>query len=321
MNVDFLSIILSNTNQLDSETLCNCAQVSKEHNALVNTLWCNVNYRLPSDFNRLTNDGTCRFCPRWANTPFALCRRCMKKTNEIITATDTKRHWYLDEKDLKSLTVFKTYHVVYKKPIRLFYLPEVTKYALKKYTPKVLYSKKFKPTLSLSRRKRLKKLKDHTIFYDIDTPEYQLCLAAYINNGKGGIREVKTRLQRYAEFQDVLLSLQDVPFLPSQEQLNAIQEEYVLGTFCCGDVFVYIKNKALENEAQHERKEQLQKALHEARLTGYADLDMCQEFIAGEIESVEDVVEMIEEQIQLDYWNEQDYSDYLDAMAELEESA
>lgn len=315
MNVDFLSIILSNTNQLDSETLCTCAQVSKEHNALVNTLWCNVNYRLPSDFNRLTNDGTCRFCPRWANTPFALCRRCMKKTNEIITATHTKRHWYLDEKDLKSLTVFKTYHVVYKKPIRLFYLPEVTKYALKKYTPKVLYSKKFKPTLSLSRMNRLKKLKDHTIFYETDSPEYQLCLAAYINNGKGGIREVKTRLQRYAEFKTTVSNLQ------SQSELSAIQQHYVQGALDCGDLHEYFKHKAQENKIQHERKELLRKTLHKAGLSAYYDSEWCKEFIAGDIESVEDVVDMIKEQIQADYNNEQDWYDYLSAMEELEEHA
>lgn len=280
MNVDFLNIVLSNTSQLDSETLCTCAQVSREHNAFVNTLWRNVNYRLPSDFNKLVNDGTCRFCPRWANTPFAVCRRCMKKTNEIITATDTKRHWYLDEKDLESLTVFKTYHVVYKKPIRLFYLPEVTKYALKKHTPKVLYSKKFKPTLSLSRMNRVKKLKDHNILYDIDSPEYTLCLAKYINNGKGGIREVKTGLKRYAEFKMTVSSLIEdhtVPFLPSQSELDALHKQYVQGILNSEDLLEHLKYKAQENKVQHERKELLQKTLHKAGLSGYCDLEMCQQ--------------------------------------------
>jgi hypothetical protein len=140
-----LDIILSNALSLDCHFLCNCAQVSKDHKSLVQTLWRKANYKLPENYNRVIDEyGNCQFCPRYANTPFACCRRCLKYSN-IISATDSKKQWFLENKDLDNLTVYHTIHAKYKKPIRLFYLPEVTRYAVSKHTPKVLYTLKHKP--------------------------------------------------------------------------------------------------------------------------------------------------------------------------------
>lgn len=140
--MDILDLVLINAKEIDCETVSNCARVSKEYNELTNKIWHKVTFKLPHNLSRI-NDGNCRFCPRYANTPFAVCRRCLKRTS-IISATEAKKRWFLNESDLLLLTVFHTHHVVFKKPIRLFYLPEVVKYALKKYTAKELYRRKEK---------------------------------------------------------------------------------------------------------------------------------------------------------------------------------
>lgn len=53
--------------------------------------------------------------------------------SKMITATDCKNEWYLNDKDLLNLNVISTYNKKYKKMMRLFYKNEIIEYVLIKY--------------------------------------------------------------------------------------------------------------------------------------------------------------------------------------------
>lgn len=52
---------------------------------------------------------------------------------KMITATDCKKDWYLNDKDLLNLNVISVYNKTYKKMMRLFYKNEIIEYVLIKH--------------------------------------------------------------------------------------------------------------------------------------------------------------------------------------------
>jgi len=182
--IEVLNIYLEEFNSHNSISLCKLGVVCKELNRNIEewNIWNKCKF-IKSNFD-ISN--------YYHNNP--------NNKNKMITATDCKKEWYLNDNDLLNLNVISTYNKKYKKMMRLYYKNEIIEYVLIKYGG----SKKFYEFINnkinnknkrflnkadkINKRKELliEKLKEHNLTLRNDS----VVCDDYINGIRDDINEV-----------------------------------------------------------------------------------------------------------------------------------
>lgn len=292
--MDLLSIVLLNTQELNSLLLMKSACVSRHTNALVGDIW----RMKPTIFRKHTYTtsikGKCRFCATSnASAPFYTCSKCSSKLH-LITATDAKKQWYLNDDDLGELTSYQRYHQYYRKYIRLFDIEEVKEKAIAKYTPSGLYKKiNKKGETSKAHQDRMDKITKQKFDFDESSTKWELCVADFLKNGKGGMKMVKERLERFQAFDDLVKKMaQDIKYI-SDYELKEYRSDYVKNNISNIEAVLVTKN--MEMKDREERRIKLQNELQAVGLELRADSRLCAEYIEGTLDDMEYIIEVMKE--------------------------
>ena len=124
--LDIFSIIIENYDVIDVLVIYKCNFVCKELNNFINknNNWNKYKF-IKKDYDNIT-------CCNNNIIAFGKCFNCLKQI-KLITATDVKKIWYLNDKDLLNFNVYNKTNNIYKKNIRLFDNNEILEYSLIKY--------------------------------------------------------------------------------------------------------------------------------------------------------------------------------------------
>jgi hypothetical protein len=281
-----LRIILVNVRSFCPRVLCCLSCVSKTIKEYADESWSKAFFH---KHRYVTENGQCRFCHQTSNTVYGTCKRCLQKM-DLITATDAKKRWYLDEEDLRMLTTLSTYNKTYRTYMRLFDIREVEEKALVKYTSKGIYAKQHRSAISKAREKRITQITKLNLGISEGCLQWDLCLSDFLANGHGGIREVKKRTTRWKEFQEVLTEYKDeLSEYYSESEIHNICVIYVKGheeTNIHALIQIYIDTQ----KRKRERTILLTEKLKQYGLEFRKDSKICKNYIDAERDDLNDVV-------------------------------
>lgn len=124
--IEILNIFLQQYSDQDVFSLCKCNIVCKELTICIEewNVWSKCKF-VKKDYGEI-----CIKCDK-KSTAFGYCEKCLPKN--LITATDCKKYWYMNDADLLQLNVYNTRNKLYRTNIRLFYEREIKEYVLIKY--------------------------------------------------------------------------------------------------------------------------------------------------------------------------------------------
>lgn len=268
---DLLEVILANT-QLNPQLLLQVACVSKHHNDIATSLWSKVK------FTKLFDE---------QEKPSQL---------HLISVTDAKKMYYLTESDILNLTIYETYSKKYRKNIRLVHPKEVLLMALVKYGPSQLWQKKYGVKKNNALEKREATLKALNLDFDKNTIKWDLCIADFLKNGKGGKKEIMARLLRYNEFEQRLASVipENIKCYMNLTEIYELRSTFVrTGGYDLTYVFSRLIPKL-------ERTHIITTSLKDVGLELRSDSKLCKEYIDGERNDLNNVVETMQE---MDYFH------------------
>jgi len=273
--MDILSITIFNlARKLDYKDLASCACVSKKHNELCNDLWKQKRIKIFTCLPK-SNDALCCYCKTKRVVAFDACLKCSKNVKNI-SATDAKKLWLLDDNDLAQLQLFETYHRAYRKYIRLYRLEEVINKSLYKHNgPHNLYNKLHKP-LSKAKTNRLEQIQKLKI--PSDSLQYKLCIEDFLKNGKGGLKLVKDKLDRFDEFQKINI--------PSYIDVTQLRSDFINNIITIDA----IKNKIDQEKIKLERTQLLTSKLSQLNLELRYDSKICKDYIESRINDIDFVL-------------------------------
>lgn len=208
-----LHIYFLNSKYIEPRSLFVLACVDKESNKLALDIWKEMDpniHFVKTPYHQGAN--ICRYCNSTKRivTEFGCCNYCSKENMNIITKTEVVKKYKLQEDDMRRLT-YRTVRSMYGGNMRLFDHREVYNYALMKYKgPWNLPKRREGVSAALTTRK--KKLRELLEKLKLDETNYKLCVEEYLKNGKGGIREVKARIERQNAFDALKLQLDVIDF-------------------------------------------------------------------------------------------------------------
>jgi hypothetical protein len=343
---DALNILLNHSESIDVSLMCRLTMISKDMNKYVYNNW------KKATFTKEIHD-ICKFCdtesrvgceipflhcqPELASrvvgakvishpslteteckvnieTPFNTCKHCLKNVS-LITATDAKKIWFLNDEDLEDLNVLEKWNSRYRQHMRLFDKEEVKLKSLERNgPPKNLYDKqnKPKPLISAAKAKRIASIA--TKYPDIPDDMKQACMDDYINNGKGGLSTVKERVERWKEFDAYMstLALEEKDLFLPHEIKNHQNEHTINGEH--GNVpqmmtvILNIKKKT------NDRRKMLIAKLNERNLELRSDSKICRDYIEGYRNDIDNVVNIMDEMAY--YYNCTDYPAVMNRLVE-----
>lgn len=266
---------------LDVKTLLTLACVDKETNSIVSNIWkCskpefrNLIYVIPGQDN-------CKHCQnkKRSMTAFGCCMDCAYKHMKLITKTDVVKRYKLKENDIRRLTCHMKRNT-YGSYTHFYDLREVFEYALIAYSgPSKLPVKRCaSENKALANRK--KNLEELFRKLDIDNTtgkSMHVCTEQYLKNGKGGIRSVKAKIERYIQFEDASITFKDIP--------NGVElfEDYM-------DSKITLSYLVERINGYRNRKNILIDALKAVGLSLRSDSSLCQQYIENGTGYVDDIV-------------------------------
>lgn len=219
-----LEIALMNAKniQIHPFTLCMVACVNKECNFLALKAW-NENAVLPYKQPRYyAVHDKCRFCveKKIYMQAFACCYECSKTKLTLITATEAKKSFRLNDEDIAALLSFKKKHPVYKNVMTLVDEDDALHYALVKHKGPFNIRRKETNTLLKRRAKLLETFgKSEDDFKNTDFQMYMYCVHPFVKNGKGGISGVTKAIERWNAFNEQ--KFEELEYLERAEVENA----------------------------------------------------------------------------------------------------
>lgn len=148
--MNILSILIQQYNTIDAIIAYKCNFVCKELHNLINE---HDNWNKYKFIKKDYDNEKCNLCNLNNTIAFGKCFNCLKDIT-FITATDVKKKWYLNDKDLLNLNVYIKYHNVYKKNIKLFDKNEILEYSLIKYNGMKNFNKIVENKLQKSKKMR-----------------------------------------------------------------------------------------------------------------------------------------------------------------------
>lgn len=294
-NFDLLDIVLDNASNIHFTVLLNCSRVSKTYRDIVKKVWSDKveSFVLPT---YTTNDGKCKKChKKTVETEFATCNGCVSKC-VMITATDAKKSWHLTEEDLEELNVYETYQKKYRQYIRLFALKEVKDFAIIKWSPWGLVARQNKKnTMSKAMTNRVEKIEKMNLGLDKKGNKWALCVEPFLRNGQGGMKGVKERMSAYDDFLLKVSEMEDTNVL-SKRDFEEFHRIYSDGDVIEKDrILRSMQQKITRMTQKAKRKTDLIERLEKVGLSLRADSKMCSEYLDGERDDLDFVVETMQE--------------------------
>lgn len=295
--MDLLQVIIINAQKVHFKALSSCSRVSKDMRDIVYKSWHDKVMPFETPVYHPDSSGKCHMCHKSPPaTDFKTCSKCTNDITELITATEVKKEWYLKENDLELLNVVEKYIKKYRTDMRLFSSTEVRHCALIKYGPKKLWEKKNRRNQpSKAFENRVKMLEKENLDLDKNTMKRKLCVDDFLKNGKGGIRGVKQKIAAYDQFDRyaVVMKAADIfsnsalyeykrKFIESEEN----ERSYIINS---------MERDIDRKNASKGRENTLKTRLNAVGLPLRSDSKMCAEYIRGERNDLEKVVETMQE--------------------------
>jgi len=214
--VEVINIYIQHTKNIDIMSLYRCYFVCKELNNLLEdlNLWNKCKFE-----KKIYNNKNCIICDNNKKKiiAFGTCNNCLKY-QFLISATDAKKRWYLNDTDLLQLNVCNKTNM-YKTNIRLFNKTDLFEYALFKYNGsknlkifidnKIIKSNKLKETklkniLIKENIKNIRKefLISKLIENNLEIDDDLTTCNQYINNERDDIVNIITILQEYKKIKN-----------------------------------------------------------------------------------------------------------------------
>lgn len=294
-NVDILDIVIENAVSIHFTALLKCLRVSKTYRDIVQKVWADKVESFVAPIY-ITKDGKCTKCrKKIAETDFATCNRCVSEC-VMITATDAKQLWYLTEEDLEELNVYETYQQKYRQYIRLFALKEVKDFSIIKWSPWGLVARRNKKnTMSKAMANRVEKVETMNLGLDKKGNKWALCVEPFLRNGQGGMKGVKEKLVAYDEFLQRVSEMEDTNVL-SKCDFEELHRIYLNGDVIERDkVLRSMRQKITRMTQKAKRKTDLIERLEKVGLSLRADSRMSSEYLDGERDDLDFVVETMQE--------------------------
>lgn len=275
------------------EVLCNTACVNKECNILTKRAWLFARPELfvKPDFELQSNGGLCRFCkdkPVYMSD-FASCYDCSKQRMSLITATQAKKAYRLDDNDIDRLNSFKKEHRLHRCIMTLVDKNEAIEYAMLKHQGPDNIKKKPSKAL-LSRRAKLMEVfgKNEQDLVKEGVDRYMACVYDYTRNGKGGMRAVKCALAGWDAFEDLVSSGTYKEL--SHEAVEAVRRKLMSGSVAVNDAQCHL-------DCMLSRYHELSNALREVGLNMRSDSEMSRKYVAGDRNalSIHDTVKLAQQ--------------------------
>jgi hypothetical protein len=294
--MDLLEIVLVNAERFHYTSLINCACVTKSHREIVKQIWKDKVLSFEKPIYLEHTGKKCRKCHKNnADNVFATCYRCTSDLS-LITATDAKKLWYLNDDDLEDLNVHETFQRKYRQYIRLFALDEVRDFAIIKWNPWGLWVKRNKKnTISKAMETRIKKVDGMDLNLEKGGQKWTVCIEPFLKNGKGGVKGIKDRLCAFDEFLEIVSGIEN----RSSLSVNAF--ENVLCEYCDANkeerpIIVDKMIRGIEKAVRmQQRRADLVERLKNVGLSLRADSKMCADYLNGYRDDVETVVETMRE--------------------------
>ena len=184
---------------------CALACVCTESAAYVRPTWAKLK-ELPA-LSDVTG-GHCEHCRGSRAKPknaagWGRCNECLRDVR-LISATAARYEYFLKQATLDKLPYIERRHAVYRQTrIRLYLRREVLEAALVVLGgPRALLDKMKKRAAPFKCRvERAAKVEALNMGLDPASKEWELCVAPYMSNGYGGLREIRARRARYAEWE------------------------------------------------------------------------------------------------------------------------
>ena len=205
------------------------------------------------------------------------CNACIK-TIQLITETQAKKEFFVNGDLLDLLPSLSRRHRLFRTQMTLYLRKDVINAALIFWKgPKALLKRINKRNIP-SKTLQLRVAKVEELKSTIDKTSWDLCVVPFLNNGKGGIREVHARLyrlQKWSEFNSLAT--------------KALRYEYL-------EEFISSDN-GMENVTNVlNRYNNLVDALAEFGLDLYSDSILCYQYIRnGTIQTLDGVVETMKQ--------------------------
>lgn len=230
---DILEIVLLNASNhlLNPIVLCKTACLNKNFQALSKRIWDFIDVAQYKPF--VYGVYNCRFCQtKPADLKvFGCCRKCSHEYMNIITTTDAKKKYHLNDDDLGRIPCHVTIHKLYRNIIKLFDETEVALFSLYKFKPKPIL--KLKNSMKEPRIKKVEATLNCTLD-TIDRKKYNYCIDGYVRNGRGGIKNVKSMLLLWDAF-ETLLQIVYIENLPEHE-IDRVRDEFIYGHITSDEV-------------------------------------------------------------------------------------
>lgn len=271
-------------NIFDPYDICKLSVLNKEINILCSRLWkhASIEY-FKKSFKPVMFNSMCVKCSRRRATidRISYCSSCF--ADDFITRTDSKRLYNLNDEVLHPLFHVEKYIKVYHVNARYYYKHDVIRLALLHHKgPDFSKSK-----MSAAMKSRLDKL--HKLYEKLsidedtmDASKYAQCVYNYKRNGLGGIRRVKTALERWDTFDSDVLRNVRIGNLNSDE-VSRVKLEYINGRL--DDVLAIEELNGISD-----RRSDLTRELNRYGLSIRTDSYLCKSYILYNEGNISEIV-------------------------------
>lgn len=217
-------------NTFDPYDICKLSVLNKEINTLCTRLWKHASAEhFKESFKPVMFNNICTKCRsrRPTISRISYCSTCF--SDDFISRTDSKRLYNLNDEVLQPLFHIERYIKVYHVNARYYYKPDVIRLALL-HNKGPDFSKSNMSAAMKARIDKLDKLYEKLGINEetMDANKYAQCVYNYKRNGLGGIRRVKTALERWDSFDSDVLSHVRISNLNSDE-ISRVKIEYING--------------------------------------------------------------------------------------------
>lgn len=220
------------------------------------------------------------------------CKKCTK----TISKTDSKNNYNLTDKDLGNLNYYMSYIGIYRVYATFYYKKDVIGLAVLKHGSPSIQIKKPKGK-SNAMKKRIEQLdkalnkvipiKDHQWITQLD-----IC-RNFLKNGSDGINTLKTKFKQYNDFHDFIhKELSEIQRSIIQYEFKNYFNDFTIDQQNTKNNIIQYCNRKEQSEI---RRLKLTTELEKHGLILRSDSELCDQYIEGSIDDIENVVYIMQQ--------------------------
>jgi hypothetical protein len=294
---NILDIILFNTN-LKVDSIAKLSTLNREWNTNANDyldyLYSNfknqIVYKNGQEFTELhtnINKTDCYNCGKSTTKydVFLKSPRCTDCRNNNLTYTDVKNNYKFTPTDFKNIDSLNIYNNAYRSRMTLYSKKDVIGYARIKYGK---YGLQIKRHTGAAKEKREEKLNDILQKY-IKNPNnitmvksFDIC-TEFLQNGGAGIRKLTKDISKWVEYSEFLSGFTDSNLAITYEEHNKYYRHYLDDNI---DILKNLYNKKVLYNTNF-------KILQNHNIDYHDNKKICDKFLNGNIETIEEVIHEI----------------------------